>query len=266
MLAEYRAALTRYGKELRITPILTPDGAEVGATFEVTSGTAQYYASRADCFPTLKVDDPQVGDFLPQKIDLRSSAVAAALSATLAGVFGGVTFQELSLIRYVNVTRQSASRKQLLNALDLARCAELKPALSEDVIPGQNSVRRFYIVGSIYRAQPLITLSLVDAKQAGVMLNGIKTKIAGMNLNLEASFSAEDNLQRTVIVLSKAEVPVFARPASIAVARFDNQLGGRGQGSLLETGWEEFDPDNQSALGPLQEFFQGTIGQAPSIK
>lgn len=265
MLAEYRAALVQYSKELRLTPILAPDGAEVGATYELSSSGAQFYANRSDCFPKLELQEPQAGDFLPQKLDLRSTALAAALSATFAGVFGGASFQELSLIRYVEVTRQSASRKQLLTALDIAKCPELRTALSEDIIPGPITVRKFYIIGSLYRARPLIAIGLVDAKQAGLALNGIKTKIAEMKLTVEASLSAEDTLQRTVVVTSKTPVPVFARPASIPIARFDNQLGPGSNGALIETAWEEFDADIMTT-DTLTAFFQGTVGEVPSFK
>jgi hypothetical protein len=260
---QYRAAVIDYFRvHAYATAVFSAGGQAVGAVYEITKDGTQFNSTRKDCFPTLKPPEATPSS-LPELLTVNATAAAASLDSNFLGMFGGVNYKQLSSVQYTNVSSEQVSLKQLQLALDEKLCPELKPALSGAIIPPDQTVHKYYIIGTVLRAKQNTVISFADAASAGAVLKGIQARIASANLNLSASVDISKTDQKTISVTSSEPVVVAVRPAVVAEEDLNPQLNAdSAPAKLLQTAWRDFSEEQPVKRASwLQKFFSGSFDQ-----
>jgi hypothetical protein len=261
LVAQYRAAVIAYFRaNASATAVFSAGGQAVGAVYEVTQDGKQLHAIPSDCFPNLK-PPATTPSSLPQVLSVDASAAAASLDSNFLSIFTGGSYKQVSSVEYTNVTSEQVSLKQLQSTLDEKACPELRPALVGAVLPPDQPVRKFYIIGTVLRAKENVLIGFTDEASAGAVLKGLQARIANANLGLSASIAISGANQKAISVASSEPVVVAVRPAVIAEETYTGDLGGnRAPPKLIETAWRDFEKEQRVKQASwLAKFYSGGI-------
>jgi hypothetical protein len=254
----YQKAIVDFFSKRHAVAVLIPADQQVGDVYDLDPEPSLLYRSK-DCFPTLKLSDPQSAA-IPESLSVTKAAANAGISSWFGGASLDANFEQLAFLKYDEAKIVRVSPKELLDKLDAIRCPELVPLLQTRFAKTDQPLRHLLIVNGVFIAKPTVTIGLVANSAVDVVVKQLQSSVVGQPIGLTVTAAA--GMQRGITLTSNVPVPVAVTPAVIFQKRISVGLGDDTSASQI-TGyqWMVYDPEtypNQESL--LEKFFPGAVG------